>query len=40
MRVQSTVKKFTDYETIEVFTYNQTWKGTDYQNEMAICRLT
>jgi hypothetical protein len=38
--VQSTVKKFTDYETIEVFTYNQTWKGTDYQNEMAICRLT
>jgi hypothetical protein len=37
--VRNTVLKYTDYRPVEVFKYDQEWKGKNYVNEIALCTL-
>ena len=37
--VRHTVLRHTDYKPIQVFPYDQEWKGQMYRNEIALCTL-
>jgi len=37
--VSDTIMKYTDYKPVQVFYYDQEWKGTNYHNSMGLCTL-